>query len=118
MAQVSQLSAELSKGLLQLARALLVAVRNWTLYPPEHPTVATLTSNLGQILKAQGDVAGARRYTERALAVDEKVYGLEHPNVALLRLLGLDDNKLTYFHAGRFKQLSQVGGSVIKELLA
>jgi len=24
---------------LQLARALLVAVRNWTLYPPEHPTV-------------------------------------------------------------------------------
>src|SRR4051812_46517496 len=22
-----------------MARALLVAVRNWTLYPPEHPTV-------------------------------------------------------------------------------
>jgi hypothetical protein len=29
-----------------------------------------------------------------------------------------DDNKLTYFHAGQFKQLSQTGGSVIKELLA
>ena len=39
-------------------------------------------------------------------------------HVTILRLLGLDDNKLTYFHAGRFKQLSQIGGSVIKELLA
>ena len=35
----------------------------------------------------------------------------------LLQLLGLDDNKLTYFHGGRYKQLSQVGGSVITELL-
>ena len=33
-------------------------------------------------------------------------------------LLGLDDNKLTYFHAGRFKQLSQFGGKVIQELIA
>ena len=40
MSQVSQLSPELSRGLLQMARALLAAVRNWTLYPPEHPTVA------------------------------------------------------------------------------
>lgn len=39
MSQVSQLSPELSRGLLLMARALLVAVRNWTLYPPEHPTV-------------------------------------------------------------------------------
>jgi hypothetical protein len=36
----------------------------------------------------------------------------------LLRLLGLDDNKLTYYHAGRFKQLSQFGGTVIKNLIA
>jgi Protein of unknown function (DUF1501) len=39
-------------------------------------------------------------------------------HVTLLRLLGLDDNKLTYYHAGRFKQLSQFGGDVIKELIA
>ena len=38
-------------------------------------------------------------------------------HVTLLRLLGLDDNKLTYYHAGRFKQLSQFGGTVIKELI-
>ena len=31
---------------------------------------------------------------------------------------GLNDNKLTYFHEGRYKQLSQTGGQVIKELLA
>lgn len=33
-------------------------------------------------------------------------------------LYGLDDNKLTYFHAGRYKQLSQFGGKVIQELIA
>ena len=39
-------------------------------------------------------------------------------HVTLLRLLGLDDNRLTYYHAGRFKQLSQFGGSVIDDLIA
>lgn len=38
-------------------------------------------------------------------------------HVTLLRLLGLDDNQLTYFHAGRFQQLSQFGGEVIPELI-
>ncbi len=46
----------------------------------------------------------------------------KHPirdlHVTLLHLLGLDDNKLTYFHAGRFKQLSQFGGELIPELIA
>lgn len=51
----------------------------------------------------------------------EAVEGVAHVrdfHVTLLRLLGLDDNKLTYYHAGRFKQLSQFGGKVIKELIA
>lgn len=39
-------------------------------------------------------------------------------HVTILRLLGLDDARLTYFHGGRFKQLSQFGGHVIKELIA
>ena len=39
-------------------------------------------------------------------------------HVTLLHLLGLDDNKLTYFHGGRFKQLSQFGGQVIEEIIA
>ena len=52
----------------------------------------------------------------------EKAVEVVHPirdlHVTLLRLMGLDDNKLTYFHGGRFKQLSQFGGEVIKELIA
>jgi hypothetical protein len=39
-------------------------------------------------------------------------------HVTLLWLLGLDGARLTYFHAGRYKQLSQFGGTVIKELIA
>jgi len=52
----------------------------------------------------------------------EKAIDVVHPikdlHVTLLHLLGLDDNKLTYFHGGRYKQLSQTGGSVIRELIA
>ena len=46
MAQASQLSPELSRGLLQLARALLVAARSWMLYPPEHPAVRSSVQRL------------------------------------------------------------------------
>ncbi len=48
----------------------------------------------------------------------EVVHPIKDLHVTLLRLLGLDDNKLTYFHGGRFKQLSQTGGQVINELIA
>ena len=46
------------------------------------------------------------------------VHHIRDVHVTLLHLLGLDDNKLTYYHAGRHKQLSQFGGTVINELLA
>ena len=53
--------------------------------------------------------------------IGEKAVDVVHPiqdvHVTILRLLGLDDNKLTYFHAGRYMQLSQTGGSVIEELI-
>ena len=48
----------------------------------------------------------------------ENVHHVRDLHVTLLRLLGLDDNKLTYFHAGRYKQLSQFGGQVIEGLTA
>ena len=51
MSQTSQLSPELARGLLQLARALLVAARNWTLYPPEHPTVGISVSRLATAIR-------------------------------------------------------------------
>ena len=46
------------------------------------------------------------------------VHPIQDLHVTLLRLLGLDDNRLTFFHAGRFKQLSQFGGDVIEDLIA
>jgi uncharacterized protein (DUF1501 family) len=53
--------------------------------------------------------------------IGEKAVEVVHPirdvHVTMLHLLGLDDNKLTYFHGGRYKQLSQFGGEVIKELI-
>ncbi len=52
-----------------------------------------------------------------ATAVEE-VHPIRDVHVTLLHLLGLDDNRLTYFHAGRFKQLSQFGGKVIDKLIA
>ncbi|MGI9240718.1 MAG: DUF1501 domain-containing protein [Verrucomicrobiales bacterium] len=48
----------------------------------------------------------------------ECVHPLRDVHVTLLHLLGLDDNRLTYYHAGRYKQLSQFGGSVIQELIS
>ena len=63
----------------------------------------------GQIIVATDETGGT--------AV-EVVHPLRDFHVKLLHLLGLDDNKLRFFHAGREKQLSQVGGQVIRELLA
>ena len=47
----------------------------------------------------------------------ECVHHIRDVHCTWLNLLGLDDNKLTYYHAGRHKQLSQFGGEVIKELI-
>lgn len=50
----------------------------------------------------------------------EAVEGRAHVrdlHCTILRLLGLDDNKLSFYHAGRFKQLSQFGGNVIGQLI-
>ncbi len=48
----------------------------------------------------------------------ESIHPIRDLHVTILHLLGLDDNKLTYFHGGRYKQLSQFGGKVISELIA
>jgi hypothetical protein len=63
-----------------------------------------------------GHVVGATDETGTH-AVDV-VHPIKDLHVTILHLLGLDDTRLTYFHEGRFKQLSQVGGSVIPELVA
>jgi hypothetical protein len=64
----------------------------------------------------KGAIVGAT--DEIGAAATEVVHPIRDLHVTLLHLLGLDDNKLTYFHGGRYKQLSQFGGRVIPELLA
>lgn len=48
----------------------------------------------------------------------EVVHPIRDVHITMLNLLGLDDNKLTYYHAGRYKQLSQFGGELIPEIMA
>ncbi len=43
---------------------------------------ATLHNELGFLLRAQGDLAGARYYLERAMAICEQVRGPTHPDTA------------------------------------
>ena len=40
-------------------------------------------SNLGSVLQARGDLAGARPYYERALSITEAALGPDHPTVAV-----------------------------------
>lgn len=62
-----------------------------------------------------GSIVGAT--DETGLKGVEAVHPIRDFHVTLLHLLGLDDAKLRYFHAGREKQLSQTGGELIRELL-
>lgn len=63
----------------------------------------------------RGTVVGAT--DEIASEAVEVVHPIRDVHVTMLNLLGLDDNKLTYFHGGRYKQLSQFGGELIPELI-
>jgi len=54
---------------------------------------------------------------ETGLKGVEVVHPIRDFHVTLLHLLGLDDSKLRYLHAGREKQLSQTGGELIRDLL-
>jgi hypothetical protein len=43
---------------------------------------------------------------------------LRDVHATLLRVLGLDQDRLTYLHAGRYKRLTDIGGRIIGEVLA
>ena len=49
---------------------------------PDHPMVATLTSNIGTGRLNAGDVDGAKPLLERALAMHERRHGPRHPSTA------------------------------------
>ncbi|OYP34556.1 DUF1501 domain-containing protein [Rhodopirellula sp. MGV] len=90
-------------------------VRGGTAYGRDHNPNAMSIWMAGGGVKA-GHTIGAT--DETGAEAVENVHHVRDLHVTLLRLLGLDDNKLTFYHAGRFKQLSQFGGKVIEELIA
>ncbi len=90
-------------------------VRGGTAYGRDHNPKAMTIWLAGGGVKAGHTIGATDEMGMQAVA------GVAHVrdfHVTLLRLLGLDDNKLTFYHAGRFKQLSQFGGQVIKDLVA
>lgn len=90
-------------------------VRGGTAYGRDHNPKAMTVWLAGGGVNA-GHTIGAT--DEIGAEAVDCVHHVRDLHVTLLRLLGLDDNRLTYFHGGRFKQLSQFGGEVIKELIA
>ena len=81
----------------------------------DHNANAMISVMAGGGVKAGVRVGATDEIGDRAVDVARP---LKDWHVTMLHLLGLDDANLTFFHDGRFKQLSQVGGSVIEELLA
>lgn len=90
-------------------------VRGGTAYGRDHNPSAMTIWLAGGGCNA-GHTIGAT--DELGLAAVENVHHVRDFHVTLLRLLGLDDDKLTFYHAGRFKQLSQFGGKVIRAMIA
>ncbi|MDA1049658.1 MAG: DUF1501 domain-containing protein [Planctomycetota bacterium] len=70
---------------------------------------------------AGGGVKGGIRYGETDEfgfeAVTNKVH-LHDVHATILHLLGLDHEALTYFHQGREESLTDVGGRVVREVIA
>jgi arylsulfatase A-like enzyme len=70
---------------------------------------------------AGGGVKGGFRYGETDElgfeAVQNRVH-LHDLHATILHLLGLDHEQLTYFHQGRQESLTDVGGKVVKGVLA
>ena len=54
---------------------------------------------------------------ELGLKAAENRYHLHDLHSTILHLLGLNDMRLTYYHGGRFKRLTDLGGEVIKEVI-
>ena len=82
----------------------------------EHPDTVASLNNLANLLHSQGDLEGARRLTERSLAIHDNAFGPEHPNTNrvhdnLARLLS------DMGHVNEASALSQAGPASNKKIL-
>ena len=89
-------------------------IRGGTAYGRDHNPHAMTIWLAGGGVKAGHTIGATDELGGEAV---ECVHHVRDLHVTLLRVLGLDDTELTYFHAGRYKQLSQFGGEVIREIL-
>jgi len=70
---------------------------------------------------AGGDVKGgatAGATDEFSLRAAGEPIHIRDVHGTILDLMGLDDNQLRYLHAGRYRQLTDIGGKVLQELIA
>jgi hypothetical protein len=63
-----------------------------------------------------GSIVGATN--ELGFKAVEDVYHLRDVHATILHLMGLNDMRLTYYHAGRNRRLTDTGGTLIKPILA
>jgi len=70
---------------------------------------------------AGGNVRGGARVgatDEFGLRAAEAQIPIRDVHATILNLMGLDDHQLRYLHAGRLRQLTDIGGEVLTELIA
>ena len=69
---------------------------------------------------AGGDVKGGSSAGETdefgLRSVGEGIH-IRDVHATLLNLMGLDDERLRYLHAGRLRQLTDIGGNVLHEIM-
>ena len=81
----------------------------------DHNTRAMTIFFAGGGVKA-GSITGAT--DELGFKAVEKIYRMRDVHATVLRLMGLDDMRLTYYHSGRNMRLTDTGGRVIQEAIA
>jgi HEAT repeat protein len=86
--EVSRLSIELVQGVTHLARSLVAAARNWTLYPPEHPATKASFERLSHaIQQATNDAVFSVGITPDTLLIEGHPVPASPPVTDAARLL-------------------------------
>ncbi len=80
-----------------------------------HNQYGMVTWFAGAGIKGGATASETDEFGLRAQGAGYRVWDI---HATLLHLLGLDHLQLTHLHEGRFKRLTDVGGTVIKELIA
>jgi len=81
----------------------------------DHNQYGLLSWMAGGNVKAGATFGETDDFSVRAAGEEIPVRDL---HATILHLMGLDQNRLTYLHAGRYKKLTDIGGRVIREVLA